>query len=189
MVIADAVNLVFMFSLDAVKGFLDVHWCVKPSLVLNCWCYESRIKPNSVCFHLQRASIVEGVGARPGLWLGLGIGRFRLVRRLRTVWWVFVLYERQHWLKQNPDPVLWRRDGWQHAEDIRRQQAEYWWTWVWQWWLSATRMWRLGSEYSFFVAVMLVCSLCVCVCLSMLVCMCCFELNMRLYDGILGSHM
>lgn len=88
--------------------------------------------------------------------MGLGMG-FRLglkhAGRLHTVFHhrrIFLLHVSQKWLKQSRDLVLWRRDGLQHAEDIRRQQAEYWWTWVWQQGgLSATHIWRLGPEYSF----------------------------------------
>lgn len=79
--------------------------------------------------NLQRASI-QGVGARSGLWLGLGFWlRLKHAGRLRIdkLPPLHVSY-RQQWLKQSPDIALWRRDGLQHAEDIRRQQAEYYWT-------------------------------------------------------------
>ena len=88
--------------------------------------------------NLQRASIVEGVGARSGLWLGLGMGfglGLKHAGRLHTVYHhrqIFLLHvsQRQQWLKQSPDLALWRRDARQHAEDIQRQPAEYYCTQV-----------------------------------------------------------
>ncbi len=88
----------------------------------------------SEVLNLQRASIVEGVGAGSGLWVRLGMGfglGLKHPERLHTVW-IFLLHvsQRQQWLKQSPDLALWRRDGWQHAENIQRLQAEYCWTQV-----------------------------------------------------------
>lgn len=107
--------------------------------------------------NLQCTSIVEEFGARSGLWLGSGMGFGLWLKHagwLHTVYHhrqIFLLHvgQRQQWLKQSPDLALWRRDGWQHAEVIQRQQAEYCWFQVRQWVLSTTQMWRHGPEYSF----------------------------------------
>lgn len=81
---------------------------------------------------LQRASIVERAEARSGGCLGDGARFGPGLKHAGRVhaddhWQVLSLHvsQRQQWLKESPDLALWRRDGWQHAEDIQREQAEY----------------------------------------------------------------
>lgn len=90
------------------------------------------VNPGCAFRDLQCASIVERTEAQSGGCLGDGAGFGPGLKHAGRVhaddhWQVLSLHvsQRQQWLKESPDLALWRRDGWRHAEDIQREQAEY----------------------------------------------------------------